>query len=352
MEMLKRVLRGVLIWFATMFFMYLIFSSIYPSGAKMPIIFSFFILIFPIFCAVKFSKSKPKDRASGKKATKNKQVPKPVPSEPKPAVLHFPENHVDVASENKKFEVVILRKHQIQSAAKTYQIFLDGNLVAVLPNGGTARFKVSPGQHKLAFKGYLRMENFVDIFVGNQKGPARFYATISLKTGKIIVEDANGPEYDSVFSAQKPESNKVSARNVPAQKPICKSNQRSASMTRIDKMEGHEFEHFTADLLRKLGYERVEVTPGSGDQGVDVIAVKDGKRYAIQCKRYGQKLGNKPVQEVFAGKTIYGCSVAVVLTNSYFTESAKEAAKATGVELWDRDTLRRMMDCANFKALV
>ena len=134
--------------------------------------------------------------------------------------------------------------------------------------------------------------------------------------------------------------------------PSKRTQSRSAGLASVDKMEGHEFEHFTADLLRKLGYERVEVTPGSGDQGVDVIAVKDGKRYAIQCKRYGQKLGNKPVQEVFAGKTIYGCSVAVVLTNNYFTEGAKEAAKATGVELWDRDTLRRMMDYANFKALV
>lgn len=128
--------------------------------------------------------------------------------------------------------------------------------------------------------------------------------------------------------------------------------QRLTGLARIDKMNGHDFEQFTAALLRKLGYERVEVTPGSGDQGVDVIAVKDGKRYAIQCKRYSKKLGNKPVQEVFAGKTIYGCSIAVVLTNNYFTEGAKEAAKATGVELWDRDTLRRMMDYANYKAIV
>lgn len=134
--------------------------------------------------------------------------------------------------------------------------------------------------------------------------------------------------------------------------PNQKTTQRLTGLARIDKMKGREFEQFTADLLRKLGYERVEVTPGSGDQGVDVVAVKDGKRYAIQCKRYAQKLGNKPVQEVFAGKTIYGCSVAVVLTNNYFTEGAKEAAMATGVELWDRDTLRRMMDYANFKALV
>ena len=117
-------------------------------------------------------------------------------------------------------------------------------------------------------------------------------------------------------------------------------------MSRIDKMDGHDFEHFTAELLKKLGYEGVKVTPSSGDQGVDVIAVKDGKKYAIQCKRYGQKLGNKPVQEVHAGKTIYGCSVAVVLTNNYFTEGGKEAARALGVELWDRDKLERMLTYA------
>lgn len=129
----------------------------------------------------------------------------------------------------------------------------------------------------------------------------------------------------------------------PAPVAPARPTSRTPSLSYIDRMEGHDFEQFTANLLRKLGYERVQVTPGSGDQGVDVIATKDGKKYAIQCKRYSQKLGNKPVQEAHAGKTIYGCSVAVVLTNNYFTDGGKEAARALGVELWDRDTLRRML---------
>lgn len=148
----------------------------------------------------------------------------------------------------------------------------------------------------------------------------------------------------------------------PVQKPvrkkssIKKSKKLSAApkkadpMERIDQMEGHAFEEFIAELLRKLGYERVKVTQGSGDQGVDVIAVKNDKKYAIQCKRYSKKLGNKPVQEVNAGRTIYGCSIAVVVTNNYFTDGAKEAAQATGVELWDRDTLKRMITYAEFKS--
>ena len=35
----------------------------------------------------------------------------------------------------------------------------------------------------------------------------------------------------------------------------------------VDAMEGHDFEHWGADLLRDLGFTKVEVTRGSGDQG-------------------------------------------------------------------------------------
>jgi len=64
----------------------------------------------------------------------------------------------------------------------------------------------------------------------------------------------------------------------------------------VDGMEGHQFEFFCADLLRKVGFLDVSVTPGSGDQGVDILAVKDGIKYAIQCKNYANTLGNTPVQ--------------------------------------------------------
>lgn len=112
---------------------------------------------------------------------------------------------------------------------------------------------------------------------------------------------------------------------------------------RIDKMEGHQFEHWCADLLKKNGFSSVEVTVGSGDQGVDVLARKDGIRYAIQCKCYSKDLGNKPVQEVNTGKTVYRCQIGVVMTNRYFTKGAKDAADATGVLLWDRDKLKHMI---------
>lgn len=114
-------------------------------------------------------------------------------------------------------------------------------------------------------------------------------------------------------------------------------------LSSIDYMDGHSFEYWCADLLRKSGFTDVGVTRGSGDQGVDVLATKDGIKYAIQCKCYSSDLGNTPVQEVNTGKTIYHCQIGVVMTNRHFTKGAKDAAAATGVLLWDRDVLQKMI---------
>ena len=52
----------------------------------------------------------------------------------------------------------------------------------------------------------------------------------------------------------------------------------------VDEMEGHDFEYYCADLLKEIGYEDVEVTKGSGDFGVDILAVKDNITYAFPYK--------------------------------------------------------------------
>ena len=117
----------------------------------------------------------------------------------------------------------------------------------------------------------------------------------------------------------------------------------SSEIEQTDAMEGHEFEYWCADLLKDNGFCKVSVTQGSGDQGVDILADKEGIRYAIQCKCFSNPLGNKPIQEVHAGKDIYRCHVGVVMTNSTFTPSAIEAAEHTNTLLWDRQTLERML---------
>ena len=111
----------------------------------------------------------------------------------------------------------------------------------------------------------------------------------------------------------------------------------------IDSMDGHEFEHFCAKLLERNGYRNVSVTKSSGDQGIDILAKMDDKKYGIQCKRYASPVGNKAVMETYAGVSYYGCDVGVVLTNQYFTPAAKDMATRTGVILWDREYLLQLI---------
>ena len=122
------------------------------------------------------------------------------------------------------------------------------------------------------------------------------------------------------------------------------------SRPNYDNMEGHDFEYFCADILRKNGFNNVEVTQGSGDHGIDILAEKDDITYAIQCKCYSSNIGNAAVQQAHTGKSLYKKNVAVVLTNRYFTAQAKEEAQQLGVKLWDRDKLNVLIDKVNINA--
>lgn len=98
-------------------------------------------------------------------------------------------------------------------------------------------------------------------------------------------------------------------------------------------MTGHDYEHLVATYLKNKGYTGVKVTKGSGDYGVDVIAHKGKKRYAVQCKYYTSPVSLGAVQEAVAGKAMYGCNAAMVVTNNTFTKAAKELAEQNDVLL-------------------
>ena len=96
--------------------------------------------------------------------------------------------------------------------------------------------------------------------------------------------------------------------------------------------DGIDFEHWCADVLISSGWEAT-VSKASGDQGVDILATRGSIILAVQCKRYGSPVGNKAVQEAFAGKQHVNATHACVIATSGFTKSAKELAISTGVLL-------------------
>lgn len=73
--------------------------------------------------------------------------------------------------------------------------------------------------------------------------------------------------------------------------------------------------------------------------GADVIAYKDNVKYVIQVKFYNNPVSNKAVQEVVGAIGMYKADKGIVVTNSTFTSSAIELAKANDIELVDGEKI-------------
>jgi restriction system protein len=112
-----------------------------------------------------------------------------------------------------------------------------------------------------------------------------------------------------------------------------------ASMIAIDAMTGTEFEDYVAARLRRAGWQ-VSFTSVSGDYGVDLIAERDDKSVAVQCKRHGKPVGVAAVQQVVSGARHHGCTKSIVISNQEFTQAAKQLAFTHGCQLIGRRALQ------------
>jgi restriction endonuclease Mrr len=105
------------------------------------------------------------------------------------------------------------------------------------------------------------------------------------------------------------------------------------------EMRADDFEGFLAEVFATLGYD-VEQTGQSGDQGVDLIVAKHGRRVAIQAKGYSGSVGNSAVQEAYTGMAHYRCHGCAVVTNSTFTPAAVSLADSTQCILIHEENFR------------
>lgn len=114
---------------------------------------------------------------------------------------------------------------------------------------------------------------------------------------------------------------------------------RRVGFDQIHLMTGTEFEYYLDALFSAMGYTSKHVGK-SNDYGADIILTdKKGNTICLQAKRYTGKVGIKAVQEIISAKEYYGCTHAIVVTNSYFTSQAINMAQKCNVELWNHDIL-------------
>jgi hypothetical protein len=117
------------------------------------------------------------------------------------------------------------------------------------------------------------------------------------------------------------------------------------------QMSWQRFECLVAFLWQKKGYVCYR-TPGTNDNGVDVVALLGGKGVLVQAKSSGTDgvmLGWDAVKDVVGGEAFYRrrhpdiVFDKVCITNQFFNRQAHENAMLNGVELLEQSQLAELL---------
>lgn len=115
----------------------------------------------------------------------------------------------------------------------------------------------------------------------------------------------------------------------------------SSVAARFASADPYEYERWCAGQLSRCGW-KAEATRASADQGVDVVAVKDGLKVALQCKLHANAIGNKAIQEVHAAAAFIDATHAAVVAPADYTRAARQLAGKLGVLLLHHTQLAKL----------
>ena len=108
-------------------------------------------------------------------------------------------------------------------------------------------------------------------------------------------------------------------------------------------MAPRKFEELIAAIFKNHGFN-VELTPATRDGGIDIIAVENSKLtgenvHLVECKRYARykHVGIGIVQRLLGVVTQMQATKGIIVTTSFFTSDAKEAASNSKHVLTLRD---------------
>ncbi|MEU9885242.1 restriction endonuclease [Sphaerisporangium sp. NPDC051011] len=115
----------------------------------------------------------------------------------------------------------------------------------------------------------------------------------------------------------------------------------NARLETIDQMNGEQFEHLVAALLRRDGFRKVRVAGRAGDGGVDVVGVApDGRVFAVQCRRWSSNVGSPHVRNLLGALAhAYSGHTGLLVTSSGYTSAALREAQGAGLAMLDRRDL-------------
>ena len=106
----------------------------------------------------------------------------------------------------------------------------------------------------------------------------------------------------------------------------------------ISKMDKTQFVIYIARLFSRKGYQ-VKLTPVIDNHDIDLLVEKSGVIIAVGCILTHRVLCKDDIVCVKNGRSYYGVSNSMALTNMYFDRTALEYAKFEHMSLVDRNVL-------------
>jgi restriction system protein len=108
-------------------------------------------------------------------------------------------------------------------------------------------------------------------------------------------------------------------------------------------LPGLRFEQELALLYGRLGYE-VQLTPPSGDKGVDLVLRRDGRTSIVQCKATQRPVGPNIARELYGTLIEAGADEAILASLGGCTPGVREFIRDKPMRLLHLDEIIRMQD--------
>jgi|LSQX01.1.fsa_nt_gb restriction system protein len=118
---------------------------------------------------------------------------------------------------------------------------------------------------------------------------------------------------------------------------IQRSSTYKAVGAELDFMDEVFFERYLAMLFCRMGYQVRRVN--YADNVSTLVATSNGVSYVIQARRNRRKVNIKAIEDAIATRKHLKCERAIVVTNHFFSNGARQVAKANQVITMDRHDL-------------
>jgi restriction system protein len=151
----------------------------------------------------------------------------------------------------------------------------------------------------------------------------------------------------STFEANAASKKETSQGKASEEDLIIEENKEATDLLAIlQSLSPGGFERICKRLLTECGFQNVQVTGKSGDNGIDGIGLLEinslvSFKVLFQCKRYKESVGSGMIRD-FRGAMQGRADKGIIITTGYFTKDAKQEAIRDGVppiELVDGEKL-------------